>query len=58
MKYFFAAAADVQFGAQFEEAMSHAFAQAGASSGDEDAFVMEKIGLKHSCGLRRQRTSC
>ena len=38
-KDFFAAAADVDRGAEFEEALGHAFAEAGAAAGDEDAFV-------------------
>ena len=43
----FAAAADVDRGSEFEEAMGHAFAEAGASAGDEDAFVFQKVGAEH-----------
>ncbi len=43
LEYVFAAAADVDGGAEFEEAVSHGFAEAGAAAGDEDAFVCEKI---------------
>ena len=44
---FFAAAADVDGGSELEEALGHAFAEAGAAAGDEDAFVVEKIGAEH-----------
>jgi len=40
-------AADVDFCAEFEEAVGHAFAEAGASAGDEDAFVGQKIVAEH-----------
>jgi hypothetical protein len=43
----FAAAADVDGGSEFEEACGHAFAEAGAAAGDEDALVLEKIGFEH-----------
>ena len=46
---FFAAAADVDGGSEFEEACGHAFAEAGASAGDEDALVVEKVGAEHEC---------
>ena len=46
---FFAAAADVDCRAEFEEAVGHAFAEAGAAAGDEDAFVVQKIGAEHGC---------
>jgi hypothetical protein len=36
---FLAAAADVDRGSEFEETLGHAFAEAGAPAGDEDAFV-------------------
>jgi len=39
----FAATADVDGGSEFEEAMGHGLAEAGASAGDEDAFGVEKI---------------
>jgi len=45
---FFAASADVDFCTEFEEAMGHAFAEAGASAGDEDALLFEKVGLEHA----------
>jgi hypothetical protein len=48
---FFAASADVDGGAELEEALGHAFAQAGAAAGDQDAFVAEKVGSEHR-GLR------
>jgi hypothetical protein len=43
----FAAAADVDCGSEFEESGSHAFAEAGASTGDEDAFVFQEVGAEH-----------
>ncbi len=46
-EYGFAAAADVDHCTEFEEALSHAFAEARASPGDEDAFAVEKIFLEH-----------
>jgi len=48
----FAAAADADSCTEFEEALSHAFAEARASSGDEDAFAVEKIFLEHECSVR------
>ena len=47
LQNFFAAAADVDFGAEFEEALRHAFAQAGAAASDEDAFVLQEVGIEH-----------
>src|SRR5258708_9399939 len=47
----FAAAADVDSCTEFEEALSHAFAQARSSPGDEDAFAVEKILLEHECSV-------
>ena len=44
---FFAAAADVDGGSEFEEALGHAFAEAGAAAGDEDALVLQKVGSEH-----------
>ncbi len=43
----FAATADVESGAEFEEAMSHGFAEACAAASDEDALVAEKIVVEH-----------
>jgi len=48
----FAAAEDADSCTEFEEALSHAFAEARASSGDEDAFAVEKIFLEHECSVR------
>ena len=45
----FTAAADVDRGAEFEEAVGHGFAESGAAAGDEDAFVAEKILRNMSC---------
>jgi hypothetical protein len=50
----FAAAADVDSCTEFEEALSHAFAEARASPGDEDTFAVEKILLEHECSMRVQ----
>jgi hypothetical protein len=50
----FAAAADVDSCTEFEEALSHAFAEARASPGDEDAFAVEEILLEHECSVRVQ----
>src|SRR5260370_15162523 len=50
----FPAAADVDGCTEFEEALSHAFAEARASPGDEDAFAVEKIVLEHECSVRVQ----
>ena len=44
---FFAAAADVDRGSEFEEALGHAFAEAGAAAGDQDALVLQKVGSEH-----------
>src|SRR5208337_1915068 len=44
---FCAAAADVDRGSEFEEAFGHAFAEAGASAGDQDALRLQKIGAEH-----------
>lgn len=35
--------------------MGHTFAEAGATAGDEDAFVMEKIFLEHLGRLAVQK---
>jgi hypothetical protein len=37
----------VDGGSEFEEAGSHAFAEAGASACDEDALVFQKVGAEH-----------
>ncbi len=34
-------------GSEFEEALSHALAEAGAAAGDEDALVLQKVGSEH-----------
>jgi hypothetical protein len=47
----FPAAADVDGRTEFEEALRHAFAEARASPGDEDAFAVEKIVLEHECSV-------
>src|SRR5208282_153868 len=47
LENFFTAAADVDDGAEFEEALGHALAEAGAAAGDQDALVLEKIGAEH-----------
>src|ERR1700678_328720 len=44
----FAAPADVDGCSKFEETLRHGFAKAGAAAGDEDSFVLEKIGAKHA----------
>ena len=44
---FFAAAADVDCGAKFEEALGHGFAESSATAGDEDAFGVEEIVAEH-----------
>ena len=46
-KNVFAATADVDCGSEFEESGGHAFAEAGASTGDEDALVFQKVGAEH-----------
>jgi hypothetical protein len=38
---------DVDFSAEFEESLGSSFAEAGASAGDEDAFIEQEIFLKH-----------
>ena len=43
----FAASADVNRGSEFEEAASHAFAEAGAAASDENAFVEKKVRAEH-----------
>jgi len=48
---FFAASADVDGGAEFEEALGHGLAESGAAAGDEDALGVEKVGTKHSLHL-------
>jgi hypothetical protein len=44
---FFAAATDVDRGSEFEEALGHAFAKAGATAGDENALGVQEIGTEH-----------
>src|SRR5262249_2721431 len=44
---FFAASADVDGCAEFEESLGHAFTEAGASAGDEDALGFEKVWGEH-----------
>jgi len=55
LEYLFAAAADVDRGAEVQKAVSHGFAEACAAAGDEDAFGVEKIRLKH--GFPSERNS-
>ena len=43
----FAAAADMDFGAQFQKARRHRFAEPGAASGDENAPPGEKLIVEH-----------
>ncbi len=47
LENFFAAAADVDGGAELEEAVGHGFAESGAAAGDEDALVAEEVVAKH-----------
>jgi hypothetical protein len=44
---FFAAAADVDCCTEFEEALGHGLAEAGAAPGNKNALVGEKIVAKH-----------
>jgi hypothetical protein len=44
---FFAAATDVDRGSEFEEALGHAFAKAGATTSDENALGVQEIGTEH-----------
>jgi len=53
----FAAAADIDGGAQLEEAVRHGFAEAGAATGNEDALGMEKIVTKHACSGSDEMTA-
>ena len=43
LENFYTTAADVDSGAEFEKALRHGFAEAGAAAGDEGAFVSEEI---------------
>jgi hypothetical protein len=42
---------------EFEETLGHAFAEAGAAAGDEDAFVLEKISAEHGSLAFRGRAA-
>src|SRR5260370_11920010 len=53
----FAAAADIDGGAEFEEACGHGFAEAGSATGNEDALGMEKIVTKHACSGSDEMTA-
>src|SRR5207248_11074105 len=44
---FFAPSANVYRRPKFEKALRHAFAEARASAGDEDALVFQKVGAEH-----------
>ena len=43
----FAAAADMNLGAQFKKARGHGFAEAGSAAGDENAPPREKLIVEH-----------
>ena len=47
LEHFFAASANINGGAEFEEPLRHAFAEARAAAGDEDALVLQKVGIEH-----------
>ena len=44
---FLPASADVDFRAQFQEALGRGFAETGAAAGDQDAFALEQVFLEH-----------
>jgi hypothetical protein len=46
-EHFFAASANINGGAEFEEAGGHAFTEACASASDEGALVLQKVRLEH-----------
>src|SRR5262249_31358652 len=46
-EHLLAAAADDELGAELEEAMAHAVAEASAAASDEDALVVEQVRLEH-----------
>src|SRR5262249_20270814 len=48
-----APAADVDLGAELEEARRHRLAESGAAAGHEDATAGQKIFLEHGCFPRR-----
>jgi hypothetical protein len=50
----FAAATDVDLGAELEEARGHRLAKACAASGYEDTSSGKKLILKHRCHLEFQ----
>jgi hypothetical protein len=46
-QHLLAASADVDGGPEFEESLSHAFAEAGAAACDEDSLALKKVFVEH-----------